>query len=225
MDIDTFFTIMYVLVDEWYKREGATLMQRHAGPELQMSDSEVLTLAIAGQWREGVPWRSERSLVLYMQRHGQGWFPRMLKRSAFNYRVRHLWAALVRLQQVVAEEMTENKDLYEVVDCVPLPACSRAQASQPQHWLYWSRTGRGGTHGGWFFGEQLLMSVTSKGLITGWLLGDARTDDRWLLQAFLSQRAGKLELLPPARRPRNGQARELHPPVSPLLPLTAVGVG
>jgi hypothetical protein len=225
MDLDTFITILYVFVDNWYNREGAALMQRHAGRELQMSDSEVLTVAIAGQWREGVPWRSERSLVRYMLTHGRQWFPGMLKRSGFNYRVRQLWAALVRLQQVVAQEMTDAKDLYEVVDCVPLPACSRAQASQARHWLYWSRTGRGGTHGGWFFGEQLLMAVTSKGVITGWLLGDARTDDRWLLQAFLSQRAGKPELLAPARRPRNGQARQLHPPVSPCLPLTAVGVG
>ena len=122
MDLDTFFTLLYVFIDNWYKAEGAALMQRHAGPALQMSDSEVLTIAIAGQWREGVPWRSERSLVRYLEAHGRRWFPRMLKRSAFNYRVRHLWAALVRLQQVLAEALTDEKDLYEVVDCVPLPA-------------------------------------------------------------------------------------------------------
>ena len=48
---------------------------------LEMSDSEVLTVAIAGQWRDGVPWRSERGIVRYMLKHGQSWFPRMLKRS------------------------------------------------------------------------------------------------------------------------------------------------
>jgi hypothetical protein len=39
MDLDTFITILYVFVDNWYNREGAALMQRHAGRELQMSDS------------------------------------------------------------------------------------------------------------------------------------------------------------------------------------------
>jgi hypothetical protein len=39
-----------------------------------------------------------------MQHHGRHWFPKMLGRSQFNQRVRDLWAALVRLQQIVAEE-------------------------------------------------------------------------------------------------------------------------
>ncbi|HLU09635.1 MAG TPA: hypothetical protein VK003_08205 [Oceanobacillus sp.] len=53
--MDTFFTELYVFVDDWYKAEGAKLMQRRAGAAVKMSDSEVLTIAIAAQWRVGVP--------------------------------------------------------------------------------------------------------------------------------------------------------------------------
>ncbi len=55
MDLDTFFTTLYVLIDDWYKREMRDRMKRHAGPALKMSDSEVLTIAIAAQWTVGVP--------------------------------------------------------------------------------------------------------------------------------------------------------------------------
>jgi hypothetical protein len=119
MDLDTFLATLYVVVDDWYKAEMAGAMRRHVGPAVQMSDSEVLTVALAGQWRVGVPWQSERGVVRYMQQHERGWFPTMLGRSAFNERLRGLWAALVKLQQRVAEWLTEPDEVYESVDIVP----------------------------------------------------------------------------------------------------------
>lgn len=201
MDLDTFFTTVYVLIDDWYKQRMAGNMQRHAGAALKMSDSEVLTVAIAGQWRVGVPWQSERGLVRYLHTHGRGWFPTMLKRSQFNQRVRDLWAALVVLQQSVAAWLDQG-ELYECVDCTPLPHCSLAQAaSYDSHWLS-GELGRGGNNGGWFYGEQLLMSVSASGVITGWLVGLAAIDDRWMMQAFLSTRHGYLDMLPPQPTPK-----------------------
>jgi len=96
MDLDTFLTTLYVLVDDWYKAEGAAYCQRRKAGRQRMSDSEVLTLAIAGQWQQGVPWWSERSLVRYVHREGQRWFPQMLGYSAFNQRVRNLCAGWQR---------------------------------------------------------------------------------------------------------------------------------
>lgn len=220
MDMNTFLTTLYVLIDDWYQGEQQAQMQRHGGPAVQMSDSEVLTVAIAGQWRVGVPWRSERGVVRYMQTQGRGWFPQMLKRSEFNERVRQLWGAVVQLQQQVADWLEAKSTLYEVVDCVPLPACSLAQAASGRgHWLWWSRLGYGGNQGGWYWGEQVLTSVTAQGVVTGWVLGSAPVDDRWLLQALVSQRRGHLELLTPA-----GDKKHTAPPAaSSFGGLVAVG--
>jgi hypothetical protein len=201
MDLDTFITTLYVLIDDWYKSEIEYAMQRHAGPGLEMSDSEVLTVAIAGQWQVGVPWRSERSVVRYMQQHGRHWFPGMLQRSQFNQRVRDLWAALVRLQQIVAQELWAG-ELYECVDCVPLPHCSLAQAaSHDRHWLS-GGLGYGGNQGGWYWGEQLLISVTATGVVTGWLVGQAQIDDRWMMEAFVSTRHEYMGLIGPEPPPQ-----------------------
>src|SRR5690606_9315530 len=132
-------------------------------------------------------WRSERGVVRYMQTHGLGWFPQMLERSQFNARVRALWAVFVRLQQDIAEWLYVD-ELFEVVDCSELPHCSLSQAaSHDRHWLS-GHLGRGGNNGGWYYGEQLLVSTTAAGVSTGWLVGQAQIDDRWMLEAFLSTR-------------------------------------
>jgi hypothetical protein len=223
MDLDTFLTVLYVLIDDWYKRDMAQQMVRHAGAELQMSDSEVLTVAIAAQWCIGVPWQSERGAVRYMQQHGRGWFPTMLARSQFNKRVRELWTVFVRLQQVLADFLYQD-ELYEVVDCTELPHCSLAQAASSQrHWLS-GQLGRGGNNGGWFYGEQLLMSVSANGVITGWLVGLAAIDDRWMLEAFLSTRNGQMQLLEPQlTNKKHYRARQI-PTIDSFSPALTVGI-
>ena len=192
MDLDTFLTTLYVLVDDWYKTEIGTLAQRRKAGTLKMSDSEVLTVALVGQWEVGVPWRSERGVVRYMQTHGRGWFPKMLERSAFNERVRHLCMVLAALQAWIAQQLTATGDIYEVEDGLPLPVCSLGQMQrEKQHWLgAQSSLGHGGTHGGWFYGQRWWVSVTPKGVITGWLVGAAHLNERWMQEAFLTTRAG-----------------------------------
>ncbi len=197
MDLDTFMTALYVWIDDWYKAEMAEHMARHHGPQPKMSDSEVLTVAIAGQWRYGVPWQSERGVVRYMLGAGRCWFPQMLERSRYNERVRHLWAAIIKLQQALAAALAAAAPLYEVVDCLPLPGCANAQVNQSGHWLWWGTWGHGGTHGQKYWGDQLLLSVTTDHVITGWLIGPANVDDRGMLQALIAQRQGDYQFLSP----------------------------
>lgn len=197
MDLDTFITRLYVWIDDWYKAELAAQIVRRHGPEPKMSDSEVLTVAIAGQWRRGVPWDSERGVVRYMQTSGRQWFPNMLKRSRYNERVRNLCTVFMQLQQALAKQLGHAQDCYEVVDCLPLPSCSNAQAKKQGHWLWWGTWGHGGTGGGIYWGDQAIVSVTQAYAITGWLIGPAHTDDRTLLQVLLSQRQGHAAFLTP----------------------------
>ena len=46
-------------------------------------------------------------------------------------------------------------------------------------------------------GEQLLVSVSEKGVLTGWLVGLAHIDDRWMMEAFVSSRQGDMSLIDP----------------------------
>jgi hypothetical protein len=225
MDLETFFTELYVMVDDCYKAYIAEQIEKHAGAEARLSDSEVLTIALAGQWRVGVPWQSERGVVRWVRAHGRGMFPQMLERRAFNERVRWLWGAFIILQQVVGEWLSSDQDIYECVDSVPLPAFSNGQACREAgHWLWESRAGHGGTSGGFYTGDQVLASVSPSGVVTGWLVGNADLDERWLLSAFLSARCGQACLSGPARDPHQARSRSLPPPPGHVGAFQAVGL-
>jgi len=218
MDLDTFLTTLYVLVDDWYKAEGAAQVRRHKAGEMQMSDSEVLTVALAGQWQVGVPWRSERGVVRYLQAHGRHWFPKMLQKSAFNERMRNLGTLLAAFQRDLSQQVGGQESLYEVGDGLPLPVCSLATAArEPRRWLADSSRGHGGNHGGWFFGQRWWVSVNAQGAITGWVVAAAHINERWLLEALLSARGADGEL--------RGPEVDHHAPIAdrPLPPLAFMG--
>lgn len=216
MDLDTLLTTVYVLIDDWYKQK--VKVDKTRGRPSQMSDSEVLTLGVVGQWRVGVPWDSERGMVRYMQAHGRGWFPKMLQVSGFNYRFRELWGLFVRLQQELAEQLSGSQQVYEAVDSVPVPVYSLAQGRKHRqgHWMWLARLGY--SKGGWFWGYRWLVSVTPQGIITGWVVAQADVQDRWLLQALLSGRKlGFINLLAPAPE------QYLKPKRRPRIPVQSIG--
>jgi hypothetical protein len=221
MDLETFFTTVYVLIDDWYT-EHVVQNKPKVGAPARMSDSEVLTVAIVGQWRVGVPWRSERGLVRYLQAHGRDMFPTMLQRSAFNRRVRYLWGVLAELQHIIAKALEAPTNVYECLDAVPIPAGTLGQYTHdPGHWLWDSTIGRGPQ--GWFWGDHLLVSCLSSGAITGWLVAAAHINDRWLMEAFLSARSGQPRLIEPPRRKRSGRKGHILPPVGFIGGWRAVG--
>lgn len=225
MDLETLFTTVYALVSDWYKREIEMHKPTRPGPKPRLTDSEVLTLAVIGQWRVGVPWRSERGLVRWaLGPEGRKMFPKMLHRSQFNERVRDLYGVLVRLQQYLAEQLATAADIYECVDCEPLPAFSNGQAQREAgHWLFESTNGKGGTTGGFFYGDHLLAAVLPSGAVTGWVLASAYIQDRWVLEALVSGRAGHFQLIGPPARTRHPKSKRPTPPLGFVGPPSAVG--
>ena len=98
MDIITFLISVYCLVDDSLKAQ--TLRRR--GPQPTLSDAEVLTIEIVGEFL-GID--TDAGLYRYFRRHFSGWFPG-LKRihcTTFTRQAANLWAIKRQLwQQVVA---------------------------------------------------------------------------------------------------------------------------
>ena len=66
--------------------------ESHPGPQAALSRSEVLTLAIFGQWQH---FGSERGFYRYAQRHLRAAFPQLPTREQFNRQMRQHHDALV----------------------------------------------------------------------------------------------------------------------------------
>lgn len=189
LDLETFLTTLYVLTDDLYESEIRKHMPISGGPTPKLSDSEVLCLGLAAQWRRGVPWQSERGFVRYALAHLRSYFPGMTTQSAFNRRLRRLWGAFLLLQQVLVGRLAAPP-YCEIVDSVPVRVASGARRFKPGWLAGIARSGKGGTDG-FFFGLRLLVSVTPDAFVTGWTMGSGNVQEHWLLELLLSTRCGQ----------------------------------
>ena len=227
LDLDTFLVTVYCVVDDLWQARFAPLKPRRPGHRPELADSEVLTLMVLAQWH---PRRSERAFIRYAARHWQGYFPRLLGQSAFNRRARDLCGVLALLGPAVAQAVEQRLGpaAYEVLDTVPVPLMRRCRGER--HRLFGDEAGLGcgGSDREWYYGVQLLGSVRPPGLLTGWLIGPANTEERWVAEAFFRWRRA-----PAAPGPTVAQLEPLlgpnhHPggwvgPTGPLAPYLAVG--
>src|SRR5512142_3166290 len=154
------------MVDDLYENEIRSRLPNSGGPQPELSDSEVLCLGLAAQWRSGVPWKTERSFVRYALRHLRPFFPGMTSQSAFNRRLRRLWGAFILIQQALAEQLLTAEEC-EIMDCVPVPLARGARSFHPGWLADIARIGKGGNER-YFYGLHLLLVVSAKSVATGW---------------------------------------------------------
>lgn len=187
LDLDTFLVALYVIVDDVYQSHIIPRMPACGGPPAQMSDSEVLCLGLAAQWRSGVPWKRERGIMRYVRKHLRHLFPAVLTQSAFNRRLRRLWGAFILLQDAVAAHLGHGA--YDVMAGFPIPVAHGARSFHPGWLADIARIGKGGNER-YFYGVRMMMVVNHQGVATGWALASGNVQERWVAELLFSTRAG-----------------------------------
>jgi hypothetical protein len=183
-DLETFLTALYVIVDDLDQRHIHPMMPASGGPPVAMSDRDVLCLALAAQWRRGVPWKSERGVLRYVHTHLGHFFPTLLSQSAFNRRLRRLWGAFIVLQDAGATGLVTAQD-DEVMDGYPIPVAHGARSFHPGWFADIARIGKGGNDR-YFDGVRMLMVISGRGVATGWALAAGNVQERWVAELLQS---------------------------------------
>jgi hypothetical protein len=188
MDVDTFLVSVYCVVDDLYQARYAARKPVRPGRKATLSDSEVLTLALLQQWRSD---RAERGFVRWVRAHWRHYFPHMLGQSSFNRRVRDLTGVLERLgpdvSAALAHQLGEDPR-YTVLDGVPVPLMRRCRGARHRCFGAEAGMGRGGSDHSWYYGCLLLDAVCPHGTVTGFVVGPAATQERWLAETLLRWR-------------------------------------
>ncbi len=124
MDITTYLISAYCLVDDWLK--GKRIRQR--GPQPQLSDSEVLTMEIVGEFL-GID--TDLDLYTFFRRHFGEWFPTLLQvdRTTFTRQAANLWVIKEQLF-VNLSQFVPHDPLVSVIDSFPMPVCRFARANR-----------------------------------------------------------------------------------------------
>lgn len=222
LNLDTFLTALYTIVDDLYKDHCLRYKPSRPGRRAELSDSEVLTLTLCGQWF-GTP---ERAFVRYASEHWKSYFPNMLTQSAFNRRSRDLCGVLIELSETLALELRAYASAYQAIDSVPVPLARMCCGDRHRLFGDEAAIGKGGSDRRFYYGCKLLVSVSDKGVITGFLIAPASTEDRWVAESFLCWRNNRMsyprepdDLPDPIRR--NGS--RYVGATGPIWPRSAVG--
>ena len=122
MDLSTFIVAVFCLIDDRLK--GRRIRQR--GPAPKLSDAEVLTMEIVGEFL-GID--TEKAIHLFFRRHYAQWFPALgvIHRTTFARQAANLW----KLKEYLWQELlalAPHDPTFALVDSLPLPACLFARA-------------------------------------------------------------------------------------------------
>lgn len=220
LDLDTFLTALYTMVDDLYQEHCAGRKPTRRGRRPSLSDSEALTLAVCAQWSG----RSERGFIRYASEHWRGYFPNLLSQSAYNRRVRDLSGVLTHLIGVVAERMGAYAAPYQALDCVPVPLMRRCRGKRRLLFGDEAAIGIGGSDRDWYYGCKLLLSVTDEGVATGFMLAPADTEDRFVGESFFCWRSGQWEApLSASDLPLRPNGKRYVGPTGPVWPMGGAG--
>jgi hypothetical protein len=197
VDVDTFLTTLYVMVDDFCKT--SLPREEHPGPQASLSRSEVVTLAIFGQWQA---FGSERGFDRYARRHLRAAFPQLPTREQCNRQIRQQHDALVAFFLHLVQLLATQHDAYEALDSSGVP--TRDAKRRGAGWLPgWADIGWSNRLG-WYEGFHLLTAVTPVGVITGFGFGPASTKDQPLAETFFALRRWPQPGLPSVGVPAPG---------------------
>lgn len=198
LDVETFLTTLYVVIDEFAKTHLPPGAPR-VGRRPQLSLSEVLTLALFGQWSG---FASQRAFYRYAQQHLRSAFPTLPARSQFNRATRAAEAALSQVGPYLAAQVGAAAALYEVLDSTGLVV--RDSRRRGRGWLAGAANLGRCTRIGWYAGLHALTCCTPEGVITGSGLAPASTNDQRLAETFFLARQTQPSRLAGVGRPATG---------------------
>jgi len=135
-DWEDIFTVTFVLVDDaWPTLPMEALPRRRRGPAPEMSDSEVVTIAL---FIDSIFDGDEEKGLAFIRQYHPTLFPTLLDDSRFNRRRRDLWAAMEALRchfrDAWREAHPQEHDIafLRVIDSAPIPICTYSRGSRCQ---------------------------------------------------------------------------------------------
>jgi Transposase DDE domain len=182
VDVDTFLTILYVMVDDFCQSQPQKERSR-PGPCASLSSSEVVTLALFSRWS---CFGSERDFYRYAMRHLRDAFPTLPCRSQFNRSVRNYLDLIEEVALHLAQMMEAHRCPYEALDSSAMPV--RDAKRRGSGWLAGYADIGWSNRLGWYEGFRLLVAVNPVGVITGFGFGSASTTDQQVAETLFAVR-------------------------------------
>ncbi len=194
-DLDTLLTALYVeLTDRIIPSLG--LGRRGPGKPPEVSDAELVCLAVA---QVLLRFDDERHWLRAAPRLVGGLFPRLLRQSEYNDRLKAAAPLMEAALRWLADHTPGSAELLRLMDATPIP-CGQSAITAKRSDLYgWAGYGYCPSHSRWYWGSKLLFICTCDGTVTGFGLANPK---------LFGEREQARQMLKdqPANRPAPGTA-------------------
>lgn len=185
MDDETLALHILILVDEWYRQEGASMVSSRPGPKPRCTDVEILTLSLLRLLI--MPGCSERRFLRWMRANHPGWFPYLPEDGNFNRRAQSL---LPLLNAFLRHLMAHVETLWALLDTSALPVVKLARATRRRLFreddVFPAGQGFSVTNKAVYYGYKLVLLCTMEGMPFRLALVPADLSDReiaeWMLE-------------------------------------------
>lgn len=175
IDMETLLTIILVIVDDWYQQHGVKLLQGKRGCKAVFTDSEIITLVLC---MDIIPFPSERQFYQFIRANYLYLFPKLIDRSQFNRRVRHLRLLLEQLRRFWLVQLGATLATELLLDTKPIPVLSYKRNKQRSDFRGQAAYGVCASRNLKYFGFKLVALTTLDGIPVVYELVPANTDER-----------------------------------------------
>ena len=183
MDLSTFIIGVFDLCEDWLNEQGPI---RSRGPAPRLSDSEVITMEIVGEFL-GID--TDKGIFTYFKRHYPHYFPKMreVHRTTFARQAANLWVIKERLWQHLLEDelvLGGGEEPLMVIDSFPIPVCNKSRSYKCKVMRELSERGRD-TNLGKFLGLRAHVVIMWPGIIVRANVCGANVHDLRLAERLL----------------------------------------
>ncbi len=183
MTTTDFIVQLYCDIDDFMKTSFPERCLRHRGPLPQLSDSEVLTMEIAGEY---LGYDQDKKMVAFFRQYYRNWFPHLHCRETFLRQAANLWSIKESLFHALADRY---RDTIIVLDSLPIAVCRFARARRCR--LFKGLAAYGKELGQQtFYGFRFHLKINSIGMIQDCALTAANISDIHLVRQLTAQDCG-----------------------------------
>lgn len=187
MDRDEFIITVYCLVCEHYQVIKNTYPLRRGGFAPALSDEEVLTLEICGEYFKLA---TDKDLFTYFRTHYAHFFPHLTDRTLFVRQAANLWQVKAVIQHRLTQVSGQAADPVQIIDTLPLPVCVYTRSGRDRCFKPFADYGYCAAKKLDYYGFKLGLRITRCGMIIACLLLPARPHDIQLLDDLVAGFAG-----------------------------------
>jgi hypothetical protein len=194
-DLDTLLTALYVeLTDRIIPCLG--LGRRGPGKPPEVSDAELVCLAVA---QVLLRFDDERHWLRAAPRLVGDLFPRLLRQSEYNQRLKAAAPLMEAALRWLAGHTPGSAELLRLMDATPVPCGQSVITARRSDLSGYAGYGYCPSHSRWYWGSKLMLICTCDGTVTGFGLANPKlAGEREQARAMLTDQ--------PANRPAPGTA-------------------